>query len=161
MIAQSGEPWPVGLKAYSEAFAASAGAPPTVEKLWDTQMDRLAFVKKTLDHWVATKELTGTGRPIDGLISPSTPWAACPKYGFDFYIPYTSTWNLTDQSASVFPSGHVSTLEDVAEGYVGRNEKEKAIWEKCEWSSPLALPQALLACARRSSAASSQIWLPS
>ena len=94
-------------------------------------MDRLAFIKKTLDHWVATKERTGTGRPIDALISPTTPWAACPKYGFDFYIPYTSTWNLTDQSASTFPSGHVGTLEDVNDGYLGRNQKERDIWARC------------------------------
>jgi amidase len=120
------------MTAYSTAYAASASNPPTVGKMWDAQMDRLVFIKKTLDHWVATKERTGTGRPIDALISATTPWAAAPKYGFDFYIPYTSTWNLTDQSATTFPSGHVGELGDVEPGWVGRNDKEKAIWGRCE-----------------------------
>lgn len=133
VIAQSGEPWPEGLEAYRDTYESTKPTPPTVEKLWDTQMERLAFVKKTLEHWMATASRTGTGRPIDGLLSPTTPWAACPKYGFDFYIPYTSTWNLTDQSSTTFPAGF-ATLDDVHDGYVGRNDKERNIWAKCELS---------------------------
>jgi amidase len=131
VIAESGEPWPVGLAAYQKTYESTKSTPPTVDKLWDTQVERLAFVKKTLEHWMATAQQTGTGRPIDGLLSPTTPWAASPKYGFEFYIPYTGTWNLTDQSATTFPAG-ISTLEDVDDGYVGRNEIERKIWERCE-----------------------------
>ena len=131
VIAQSGEPWPVGLAAYEKTYESTKSTPPTVDKLWDTQVERLVFVKKTLEHWMATAKQTGTGRPIDGLLSPTTPWAASPKHGFEFYIPYTGTWNLTDQSATTFPAG-ISTLEDVNEGYVGRNEIERKIWERCK-----------------------------
>jgi amidase len=132
VIAESGEPWPQGLAAYQKTYEATKSTPPTVDKLWDTQIERLVFVKKTLEHWQATASHTGTGRPIDGLLSPTTPWAASPKHGFEFHIPYTGTWNLTDQSATTFPAGF-STLEDVnADGYVGRNEIEKKIWARCK-----------------------------
>jgi len=132
VLAESGEPWPQGLEAYRKTYEATKSSPPTVEKLWDTQVERLIFVKKTLEHWVATKSHTGTGRPIDGLLSPTTPWAACPKDGFDFHIAYTGIWNLTDQSATTFPVG-VSTTEDViSDGFTGRNDLERKIWSRCK-----------------------------
>ena len=134
VLAQSGEPWPEGLEAYRKTYEATKATPPTVEKLWDTQVERLAFMKGTLDHWMATVSRTSTGRPIDGLLSPTTPWAACPKHAFEFHIAYTGTWNLTDQSATTFPVS-VSTVEDVdRESYQGRNDLERKIWERCERS---------------------------
>ena len=80
-IAAGNEPWPKGMKAYAEAYEKTVmeKASPAVGDYWSTQSERTAYAKKALDAWVATKSLTGTGRPFDGVISPVTAWPACPQ----------------------------------------------------------------------------------
>jgi amidase len=40
------------------------------------QLKRAELATAWLERWQATAEKTGTGRPIDGLIMPSTPFPA-------------------------------------------------------------------------------------
>lgn len=81
-IAAGNEPWPKGMSKYAEAHqkVVEAGIKPSVEDYWTTQAERTAYAKAALDAWMSTKELSGTRRPFDGVISPVTPWPACPKY---------------------------------------------------------------------------------
>lgn len=48
----------------------------TVFETWQNQHRRDLLAARWLQRWQATKEQTGTGRPIDGLIMPSTPFPA-------------------------------------------------------------------------------------
>lgn len=50
--------------------------PMTVFETWENQQRRAVLQTRWLERWQATKEVTGTGRPIDGLIMPSTPFPA-------------------------------------------------------------------------------------
>lgn len=43
--------------------------------LWKLQKQKRTFKEQYLAHWKATKEKTGTGRPVDAIISPVCPWA--------------------------------------------------------------------------------------
>ena len=47
-------------------------------QLWQLSKKRRELRKELLDRWQATESLTGTGRPIDGLICPPAPYAAVP-----------------------------------------------------------------------------------
>lgn len=47
-------------------------------KLWQVQKERLKLRKEYLDHWEATTSLTGTGRPVDAIITPAAPFTAPP-----------------------------------------------------------------------------------
>ena len=75
-----GEPWPAGMHAYAQAVEkAKKTAPPNVGDYWSIQMERTAYAKKALDHWQSSASLSDIGRPFDAVISPATPWPACPQ----------------------------------------------------------------------------------
>lgn len=50
--------------------------PQSVAETWRNQARRTELATRWLERWVRTKEITGTGRPIDGLIMPGTPFPA-------------------------------------------------------------------------------------
>lgn len=47
-------------------------------QLWQIQKARADLRKEYLDYWNQTIEATGTGRPVDAIISPGAPFAAPP-----------------------------------------------------------------------------------
>jgi amidase len=49
---------------------------PTVFETWQNQHRRTLLATAWHERWEGTKSITGTGRPIDGLIMPSTPFPA-------------------------------------------------------------------------------------
>lgn len=60
--------------------------------MWQLQLGKTGYMKEYLDHWMATKRRTTTGREIDFLLSPTTPYAACPHDTYE-YVGYTGVWN--------------------------------------------------------------------
>lgn len=52
--------------------------PLSAYQLWQAQKKIGLLRKKHLDLWESTKELTGTGRPVDAIISPVAPYTALP-----------------------------------------------------------------------------------
>ncbi|WVR08198.1 hypothetical protein IAU60_005245 [Kwoniella sp. DSM 27419] len=129
-LALSGEPYPEGMGSYKTRYETHKDAPPLVGALWDTQSARTAYCKKVLQGWLDTKELTGTGRPFDALLSPATPWSACPKMAFDFHVTYTSMWNITDYACTTMPVASVDPSIDVKTPIEGRSELEQRIWDR-------------------------------
>ncbi len=51
-------------------LAGEAPAHLSVHEYWQLTLQRNEFVKGHLDHWEATREATGTGRPVDAIIGP-------------------------------------------------------------------------------------------
>ena len=47
-------------------------------ELWQVQKRKLGLRQEYLDHWNSTVALTGTGRPVDAIISPMAPYVAPP-----------------------------------------------------------------------------------
>ncbi|TXT15767.1 hypothetical protein VHUM_00270 [Vanrija humicola] len=130
-IEAGSEPWPAALAPYKEAHDKRASAPPLVGDLWSLQAERTAYAKGALDHWMASKSLTGTGRPFDGVITPVTAYSAPPHHTFE-HVSYTSMWNITDQSSVVFPVGFATPNDAKPSGGIGeyRSDMEKRIWER-------------------------------
>lgn len=46
--------------------------------LWQLQKKRTKMRKEHLDLWESTRELTGTGRPVDAIIAPVAATASAP-----------------------------------------------------------------------------------
>ena len=54
----------------------------SVFNLWQHQKRKLALRQEYLEHWNNTVKATGTGRPVDALISPVIPYGGAPPHGF-------------------------------------------------------------------------------
>jgi amidase len=52
-------------------------------ELWQLQKERRQLRKDYLDHWQKTVERTGTGRPVDAIITPAAPFPA-PPHGYNW-----------------------------------------------------------------------------
>ena len=59
----------IGLSAYDQRHTS---------QLWQLHKEKRALRKSHLDHWEATVPRTGTGRPVDAILSPAVAYAACP-----------------------------------------------------------------------------------
>ena len=79
LMAESGEDWPKGLQGFAAMYEKAKDTPRLVGELWKMQEKRNDYSKKALDHWEASREMTGTGRPFDGVISPTSPFSAPPN----------------------------------------------------------------------------------
>ena len=84
--APSGEPlianMSLGLED-TESHIQRAISRPLVEgisayELWQVQKRKLGLRQEYLDHWNSTVTLTGTGRPVDAIISPMAAHVAAP-----------------------------------------------------------------------------------
>ena len=60
------------------------------------------FRKEYLERWNATKDFTGTGRPIDGIIAPLAPSPSSEPLKFRYYN-YTTWANVVDYPSCVVP----------------------------------------------------------
>jgi amidase len=62
----------------SEAGFRPVDAEMSAYQLWQLQKQKRDLRKEYLDHWEETIKVTGTGRPVDVIISPVAPYAAPP-----------------------------------------------------------------------------------
>lgn len=95
-FALSGEPFLPALEMYANA----QGDGLTPKELWALHLERDAWCKKMAAWWNATASKTQSGQKVDGLIMPTTPYAA-PKqhiWAGKGDIGYTNTWNLAGES---------------------------------------------------------------
>lgn len=123
-------------------------SPATVSDLWKAQTKRTEYARRVLQTWAATENKTGTGREIDALLMPCTPWPACEKYKFT-YDNYTSLWNVLDYCATTVPVTHVSVVDNVKPPYECRNQIEASIWEEYEPETLKGAPVAVQLVGRR------------
>jgi len=72
-------PLPDGLSAY---------------ELWQVQKRKLGLRQEYLDHWNSTAALTGTGRPVDAIISPMAPYVA-PPHGKNKSVTFNHCYSTT------------------------------------------------------------------
>jgi len=145
------EPWPVGMKVFETIHEKIKSQPPTVGSLWETQSKRQAYLAKLLDAWMATSEITGTGRPIDGLISPVIPVPTAPRYKQE-HVLYTALWNVADFTSIAFPAGVTKATDTKTGNEELRNDVERKVWDNCEltrtpaWADNLDDAEQLAGC---------------
>lgn len=88
-------------------FAAGPGRQFNATEISKTNIAIREFRKDYMERWNATKEITGTGRPIDGIIAPLAPSPSSEPLRFRYYN-YTTWVNVLDYPSCVIP---VSTVD--------------------------------------------------
>ncbi|KAL4874303.1 amidase signature domain-containing protein [Aspergillus karnatakaensis] len=145
-LTQTSEPWPKGMELLTETLTQN---PATVTELWAAQAKRTAYANQLLKSWVATKSVSGTGREMDALIMPVSPWDGCERFGF-CYDNYTSLWNVVDYCAVGVPVRGLEGGEDELERvHEARNEIEAGIWERYEAEKVKGAPVGIQIVGRR------------
>jgi amidase len=90
------------------------------------------YQKQYLDYWQSTAELTGTGRPVDGLFCPLAAHAAVLPNEYKS-IAYTAFVNVLDYTSLAIPVTFADKKIDVvsADGVIDGSEGIQ--WD-CEFS---------------------------
>ncbi|KAJ7193376.1 general amidase [Mycena pura] len=100
-------------------------------ELWQVQKKKRDLRQEYLKHWEDTISQTGTGRPVDAIISPMAPYTA-PPHGLNWTAEYTMWCNLLDYSAVIIPVSKVDQSLDVkrprSEFYT---KEDRDNYEKC------------------------------
>lgn len=117
-----------------EWMGQSSGVKPqTVFETWQNQHQRALLAEKFLRRWQSTAARTSTGRPIDALIMPSTPFPAI-RHGGGYPWHYGAMCPLLDLTAGVFPVTKVDLEKDrVPEDWQPISEKDKEVMGYCEF----------------------------
>ncbi|KAG6888252.1 hypothetical protein C0995_009453 [Termitomyces sp. Mi166 len=87
-------------------------APTSVYELWQFHKKKRDLRQGYLEHWLATVNETGTGRPVDAIIAPVAPFTAVP-HGRNSNEEYTMVWNVLDYPALVIPVSTVDPVLDI------------------------------------------------
>ncbi|KAF9077309.1 general amidase [Rhodocollybia butyracea] len=100
----------------------------TAYELWNLHKEKRTLRKSHLDYWEATVSRTGTGRPIDAIISPAVAYAAVP-HGLNTDSFYTTLCNAMDYATSVFPVTFVDgNLDHKHSPHEFYNHEDEAIY---------------------------------
>ena len=57
----------------------------TASEIAAVNVQKRQFQKEYMEHWNSTASLTGTGRPVDAIISPLAPFAAARPEKYNYY----------------------------------------------------------------------------
>ncbi|KAI1855595.1 hypothetical protein JX266_000460 [Neoarthrinium moseri] len=74
------------------------------------------YQEQYAEYWESTKTLTGTGRPVDGIITPVAAHAAVRHNSF-FSYNYTIVYNILDYAAVTVPVTFADKNIDIARPY--------------------------------------------
>ncbi|GAA5881154.1 hypothetical protein JCM1840_001623 [Sporobolomyces johnsonii] len=134
----------------SKVLAAGAELPHlSTYEYWQLCLERRNFVRDQLAAWEATKELTGTSRPIDCLIAPPAPYTSF-RHDDSQYIYYTGLGNINDYPTGVFPVTKVDPAIDVqAAPHEFRHPFDKENYERYEPEVFRDVPVALQCMGRK------------
>ncbi|CAL1695906.1 unnamed protein product [Somion occarium] len=103
--------------------------PLTAYQLWQLHKERRELRKEYFDHWQATEDVTGTGRPVDAIICPVSPYAAVP-HGEKRSAVYTLVWNTLDCPSLVLPVTRAdSAIDTQVLPHEFRNLDDQAVYE--------------------------------
>jgi amidase len=95
----SGEP---PAKQVSMSYGTEAKGEQPASHISATNVKQRQSKKEYLDYWNSTAKLTGTGRPVDGIIAPLAPYPAARPEGYKYYG--LSMWvNGLDLTSVVVP----------------------------------------------------------
>ncbi|UNI18404.1 Amidase [Purpureocillium takamizusanense] len=129
IIASSGEPVLPNFTWYLNTFNIKA---LTVPELFQLNVTQAAYKVQFAQAWANTKAITGSGRPIDGLLCPCAPSAGF-SHDFPVWWGYYSIWNLLDYPSVIMPlkGFRIDPILDVKDGnYIPKeNVFDKMNWE--------------------------------
>lgn len=101
-------------------------------EIMDTQVAKRDLQKEYMEYWNSTKELTGTGRPVDALIAPLAPFAAARPQKYTYYN-YSTFVNVLDYTSTVVPVTNVDKNVDKADAdFKPIDDTDKQTQESCK-----------------------------
>ncbi|TCD71499.1 hypothetical protein EIP91_008880 [Steccherinum ochraceum] len=86
--------------------------PLSAFELWQLHKERRELRQAYFDHWNGTKNVTGTGRPVDAIIAPVMPYTSLP-HGSTGPATYTLVFSTLDCPSLVVPVTKVDPAVDV------------------------------------------------
>jgi amidase len=130
----TGEPLPLNAEAIYGPSNTSL-KPATVFETWQNQYRKTLLAQGFLERWQKTAESTGTGRPIDALITPSTPFPAI-RHDMPYKWNYGVLSPLLDLTTGVFPVTKVDLEKDIIPAdWQPISDKDREVMEYCMFSS--------------------------
>jgi amidase len=103
----------------------------SVTELAALNVAKREYQKQYMDYWNSTAELTGTGRPVDGLFCPLAPHAAVIPNEYH-YVGYTSFVNVLDYTSVAVPVTFADKNVDVRSVDTSTPESAEHIDWKCK-----------------------------
>ncbi|KAF8898954.1 general amidase [Infundibulicybe gibba] len=101
----------------------------TAYQSWQLHKARRDLRQEYLNYWEDTINVTGTGRPVDAIISPIAAYTAVP-HGTNKSANYTMVWNLLDYTALTIPVAKVDpTLDGKRPPHKFHNKIDRANYE--------------------------------
>ena len=98
----------------------------------ETNIQKREYQKEYMEYWNSTKEVTGTGRPVDAFIMPVAPFPAA-RYQFYTYFGYHSIINVLDYASCAVPVTTADKNVDVVDkNFKPVSDEDKGIYEKCK-----------------------------
>ncbi|EEQ92593.2 general amidase [Blastomyces dermatitidis ER-3] len=102
----------------------------TAHQIAAINVTKREYQKEYMEYWNSTAELTGTGRPVDGLLCPVAVFPAA-RRGKTNYLNYTMFVNVLDYSSIVIPVTTADKAVDILDaGYTPLNDTDKAIHDE-------------------------------
>lgn len=106
----------------------------TASEIAAVNRDLRGYSKAYLDYWNSTKQLTGTGRPVDAFIMPVAPFAGARPERYK-YVLYTSIINALAYTSVAFPVTKVDAKIDVVDtSYKPYNDLDRQIQADCKYN---------------------------
>lgn len=101
----------------------------TGSQIAENNLLKYSLQKQYMDYWNSTATLTGSGRPVDGVICPIAPYAAARPETYKYYS--YSTWvNAMDYTSVIVPVTLVDKNIDVYDlGYTPIGEEDRVAFE--------------------------------
>lgn len=106
----------------------------TATQIAAVNVAKRAYQKDYMDYWNSTSEITGTGRPVEAVITPLAPFVAARPNKYSYYA-YSMVTNVLDYSASVIPVCQVDKNIDVVDpNFKPISEEDEKVWKDCKFS---------------------------
>jgi amidase len=126
-FALSGEPMSPQVAFYQDLQKEFTGS-----EIAATNVEIRRLRKEYMDYWNSTTEQTGTGRPVDAIISPLAPWPAARREMFTYY-GYSTYVNVLDYTSVVVPVTNVDkSVDKKAEGYEAIDDRDRSVQDSCK-----------------------------
>ncbi|KAL5512322.1 hypothetical protein ACEPAG_3314 [Sanghuangporus baumii] len=116
-VEKSGEPLldtlaPEGKSVGFEWIKRPPCEPISLYDSWQLMKKKNDLRNEHLSLWNSTASMTGTGRPVDAIVTPVAPYASVP-HGRNIDASYTVTWNALNCSTVIIPVSKVQPEIDV------------------------------------------------
>lgn len=107
------------------------GTELTASEIAALNVAKREYQKSYMEYWNSTAELTGTGRPVDGVFCPLAPHAAVIPQQYNF-VGYSSFVNMLDYTSVVIPVTFADKKADIYQAGAMVEESDQYIDWECE-----------------------------